>query len=320
MSREELDKIYTDFLENEKKKKIDFDKWSAEQQQAAFDAEEKAFLDEMQRLDNEDKLKLELLDNYNSIVLSKEEQQIADVNSERDKQASELVLALSRNLITEEEYANALILLNQQTEDKITGIKKKTAEEQTKIDKTKTDAILKNIDEVIKIARAFQETMGALNGLLNANDQERIKKLEGNETAQNEIRKKAFNREKALKISEVIISTASAISKSVAASPTTFGLPFSAFSAITGAAQIAAISKTKFDSGGTPPTAPPPGDTSLGATASSFTANTNTQQTDLNSDNVTGTNQQGMIKVGVLEYDITSTQQKVAVQEVKSSF
>ena len=320
MSREELDKIYTDFLENEKKKKIDFDKWSAEQQQAAFDAEEKAFLDEMQRLDNEDKLKLELLDNYNSIVLSKEEQQIADVNSERDKQASELVLALSRNLITEEEYANALILLNQQTEDKITGIKKKTAEEQTKIDKTKTDAILKNIDEVIKIARAFQETMGALNGLLNANDQERIKKLEGNETAQNEIRKKAFNREKALKISEVIISTASAISKSVAASPTTFGLPFSAFSAITGAAQIAAISKTKFDSGGTPPTAPPPGDTSLGATASSFTANTNTQQTDLNNQNVTGTNLQNMTKVAVLEYDITNVQNKVAVQEVKSSF
>ena len=320
MSREELDKIYTDFLENEKKKKIDFDKWSAEQQQAAFDAEEKAFLDEMQRLDNEDKLKLELLDNYNSIVLSKEEQQIADVNSERDKQASELVLALSRNLITEEEYANALILLNQQTEDKITGIKKKTAEEQTKIDKTKTDAILKNIDQVIKIAKAFQETMGALNGLLNANDQERIKKLEGNETAQNEIRKKAFNREKALKISEVIISTASAISKSVAASPTTFGLPFSAFSAITGAAQIAAISKTKFDSGGTPPTAPPPGDTSLGATASSFTANTNTQQTDLNNQNVTGTNLQNMTKVAVLEYDITNVQNKVAVQEVKSSF
>jgi len=320
MSREELDKIYTDFLENEKKKKIDFDKWSAEQQQAAFDAEEKAFLDEMQRLDNEDKLKLELLDNYNSIVLSKEEQQIADVNSERDKQASELVLALSRNLITEEEYANALILLNEQTEAKITGIKKKTAEEQTKIDKTKTDAILKNIDEVIKIARAFQETMGALNGLLNANDQQRIKKLEGNETAQNEIRKKAFNREKALKISEVIISTASAISKSVAASPTTFGLPFSAFSAITGAAQIAAIAKTKFDSGGTPPTAPPPGDTSLGATASSFTANTNTQQTDLNNQNVTGTNLQNMTKVAVLEYDITNVQNKVAVQEVKSSF
>ena len=163
--------------------------------------------------------------------------------------------------------------------------------------------------------------MSALNGLLNANDEERIKKLEGNEGAQNEIRKKAFNREKALKISEVIISTASAISKSVAASPVTFGLPFSAFAAVTGAAQIAAISNTKFNSGGTPPTAPPPpGDTSLGATASSFTANTNTQQTDLNSQNVTGTNLQNMTKVAVLEYDITNVQNKVAVQEVKSSF
>ena len=320
MNSDELDKILSDGIEKDKQRILDFNKWSSEQQQAYFDAEEKAFLDEMQRLENEEKLKQELLDNYNSIVLSKEAQLIADVNKERDDQASELVLALSRNLITEEEYANALILLNEQTEAKITGIKKKTAEDQTKIDKEKTDAILKNIDEVIKVARAFQETMGALNGLLKVNDEKRIKELEGNETAQNEIRKKAFNREKALKISEVIISTASAISKSIAASPVTFGLPFSAFSAITGAAQIAAIAKTKFDSGGTPPTAPPPSDTSLGASASSFTANTNTQQTDLNSDNVTGTNLQNVTKVAVLEYDITNVQSKVAVQEVKSSF
>ena len=320
INSDELDKILSDGIEKDKQRILDFNKWSAEQQQAQFDAEEKAFLDEMQRLENEEKLKQELLDNYNSIVLSKEAQLIADVNKERDDQASELVLALSRNLITEEEYANALILLNQQTEDKITGIKKKTADEQTKIDKEKTDAILKNVDEVIKVARAFQETMGALNGLLKVNDEKRIKELEGNETAQNEIRKKAFNREKALKISEVIISTASAISKSIAASPVTFGLPFSAFSAITGAAQIAAIAKTKFDSGGTPPTAPAPGDTSLGASASSFTANTNTQQTDLNSHNVTGTNLQNVTKVAVLEYDITNVQNKVAVQEVKSSF
>ena len=320
MNSDELDKILSDGIEKDKQRILDFNKWSAEQQQAYFDAEEKAFLDEMQRLENEDKLKLELLDNYNSIVLSKEAQLIADVNKERDDQASELVLALSRNLITEEEYSNALILLNEQTEAKITDIKKKTAEEQTKIDKEKTDAVLKNIDEVLNVAGAFQQTMGALNGLLKVNDEKRIKELEGNETAQNEIRKKAFNREKALKISEVIISTASAISKSVAASPVTFGLPFSAFSAVTGAAQIAAIAKTKFDSGGTPPTAPGPGDTSLGASASSFTANTNTQQTDLNSDNVTGTNLQNMTKVAVLEYDITNVQNKVAVQEVKSSF
>ena len=320
MNSDELDKILSDGIDKDKQRILDFNKWSAEQQQAAFDQSMQDFLKDQDKADKEAKLRLELLDNYNSIVLSKEEQLIADVNKERDDQASELVLALRRNLITEEEYSNALILLNEQTEAKITGIKKKTAEEQTKIDKEKTNAILKNIDEVIKVARAFQETMGALNGLLKVNDEKRIKELEGNETAQNEIRKKAFNREKALKISEVIISTASAISKSVAASPVTFGLPFSLFSAVTGAAQIAAIAKTKFDSGGTPPTAPPPGDTSLGASASSFTANTNTQQTDLTSDNVTGTNLQNMTKVAVLEYDITNVQNKVAVQEVKSSF
>ena len=320
MNSDELDKILSDGIEKDKQRVLDFNKWSAEQQQAYFDQSEKDFIKEQEDAEKEAKLRLELLDNYNSIVLSKEEQLIADVNKERDEQANKLEYALYKKIITEEEYANALILLNEQTEAKITGIKKKTAEDQTKIDKEKTDAILKNIDEVIKVAKAFQETMGALNGLLKVNDEKRIKELEGNETAQNEIRKKAFNREKALKISEVIISTASAISKSVAASPVTFGLPYSLFSAVTGAAQIAAIAKTKFDSGGTAPPAPGPGDTSLGASASSFTANTNTQQTDLNSDNVTGTNLQNMTKVAVLEYDITNVQNKVAVQEVKSSF
>lgn len=223
--------------------------------------------------------------------------------------------------IIEEAKQNEINDINLEYGKKKVANDKAIAEEQKKIDDERVKKIISNIDKVIEIAKAFKETMSALNGLLNANDEERIKKLEGNEAAQNEIRKKAFNREKALKISEVIISTASAISKSVAASPVTFGLPFSAFSAITGAAQIAAISKTKFNSGGTPPTAPPPpGDTSLGATASTFTANTNTQQTDLNSQNVTGTNLQNMTKVAVLEYDITNVQNKVAVQEVKSSF
>ena len=59
--------------------------------------------------------------------------------------------------------------------------------------------------------------------------------------------------DRALAIFDIGINTATAISKSVAASPTTFGLPFSAFAAVTGALQLAAVlSKPipKFEKGG----------------------------------------------------------------------
>jgi hypothetical protein len=57
-----------------------------------------------------------------------------------------------------------------------------------------------------------------------------------------------------------------------------------------------------------------------GAGASSFTANTQAQTTDLNQ---IGQGQQGTTmtsQVVVLESDITGTQNKVQVQEAKSSF
>ena len=133
------------------------------------------------------------------------------------------------------------------------------------------------------------------------------------------IKKAAFNRDKALKIAQIAIDTAGAIMKSVAASPETFGLPFSAFSAAMGITQSAAVAAQQYQAG-TAPTMPSfSGGSMTGASASSFTtgANTNTQQTDLT--NIA--NQNGsMTQVVVLESEITSTQNKVKTIETLSSF
>ena len=86
--------------------------------------------------------------------------------------------------------------------------------------------------------------------------------------------------------------------------------------AATSVATIAKIKATNFEGGGGAPPGPDPG-----LTSSTFSeSNTNAQTTDLTSQNTTDTNQQGMVQVAVLEYDITNIQNKVSVQEVKSSF
>jgi hypothetical protein len=134
------------------------------------------------------------------------------------------------------------------------------------------------------------------------------------------IKKAQFNRDKAIKIGQIAMDTASGIMKSVAASPTTFGLPWSAFTAALGIAQAAVVANQQYKAG-TMPSAPQlSGGGAAGAGASSFQANTNTQTTDLTQ---SGQAQQGQTmtsQVVVLESDITNTQNKVQVQEAKSSF
>lgn len=139
---------------------------------------------------------------------------------------------------------------------------------------------------------------------------------------EDKLKKQQFDRDKAFKIAQIAIDTASAIVKSVSASPTTFGLPFSAFALTTGIAQAAAVASTQYKSGSAPSMAGGASAGSLtGAGASTFTANTNTQQTNLQDILGQGGTGEGTIsKVYVLESDITNTQQKVAVQEQLSTY
>lgn len=138
------------------------------------------------------------------------------------------------------------------------------------------------------------------------------------------IKKAQFQREKALKVAQIGVETALAVMKSIASNGgLPIGLPFGIATGVMGATQIATVLAQKYQ-GGTAPTPPSMsigGGGTAGAGGSSFQANTNTEQTNL-ADIIGGQNQgSGMVsQVVVLESDITSTQNKVQAQEVKTSF
>jgi hypothetical protein len=141
------------------------------------------------------------------------------------------------------------------------------------------------------------------------------------------IKKAQFMRDKALKLAQVGIDTASAIVKGIAQfgpPPSPAGIAAIASAGIIGVTQALAIANQQYQSG-TAPTAPQlgPGGSAgslTGESASSFTANTNTQTTDLTTLGQGSQSGTSMSQVVVLESDITGTQNKVRLQEAKTSF
>jgi hypothetical protein len=261
-------------------------------------------------------IQFELLELYEAVVKSSYQIELEDFEKAQESKQMQLQNALAIGLITYEEYNNALVKLEEQTQKGITDIKKKEAEEQKKIDAEKFQEQIKNIEKVLEVAQGVQNTFTAFNSLLNTQDNERLKQVRGNTAEEEKIKRRMFEREKKMRLAQVAIDTASAIVKAVAASPTTFGLPFSAFALATGIANAAAIKATTFDSSsGTPSSGGTP---STGATASSFTQQSN-QTTETN---LTGVNlpTQNTTKVVVLESDITKIQNRVKVQEATSTY
>ena len=143
---------------------------------------------------------------------------------------------------------------------------------------------------------------------------------------EDKINRAKFNRDKAIKLAQVGMDTATAIVKGIAQfgpPPSPGGIAAIASAGIIGVTQALAIANQKYQ-GGTAPTMPSVsgggGGSMAGTSGSSFTASTPT----------TGTSTSGLlqdaqtasqpVQVFVLENDISSTQNKVAVQEQKSSF
>jgi hypothetical protein len=192
-------------------------------------------------------------------------------------------------------------------------LEKKRQEELNNIEEAAT---VKKIDNVKKYADATMSSLNALNDLQNQLDANKLKNQNLTEAQVLEIKKKAFNRDKALKIASVSINTAEAISKSVAASPLTFGAPFSVFSAVTGIAQIAAIASTKFDGGGGNIAAPPtPNSDTQGGGGGGFGAGSTSEVSSVGlTDNATG------IKVTVVDSEIKAVMDASAAASVLSTF
>ena len=141
------------------------------------------------------------------------------------------------------------------------------------------------------------------------------------------IKKAQFNREKALRLAQVGIDTASAIVKGIAQfgpPPSPAGIAAIASASLIGITQALAIANQQYQASG-PPSPPQLGAGATGggltgASASSFTANTNAQTTDLTTLGQGAQPGVNLSQVVVLESDITGTQNKVKLQEAKTSF
>jgi hypothetical protein len=148
--------------------------------------------------------------------------------------------------------------------------------------------------------------------------------------AEEKIKKAQFNRDKAIKLGQVAIDTASAIVKAIAQfgpPPSPMGIAGIASAGVIGVTQALAIANQQYKAGSAP-SAPNfstagggGGGGMAGAGASSFTAsNTQTSTAGLLGEQGATTSNIPSSQVFVLESDISATQNKVKLQESKTSF
>lgn len=262
-------------------------------------------------------------------------------------------------LKAQEEYRKKKLELDKKYDEQAKGNEIKAREESLKGVTQAIEGAQKGLDELKKINALVNEIDQARLNNIAKNREEDLANLDANLQAQlsqegltadqkaqieqnfaqqkyqielkayneeEKIKKAQFARDKALRLAQVGIDTASAIVKGIAQfgpPPSPAGIAAIASASLIGITQAMAIMNQKYQAGSapTPPQLSSGGGGALsGAGASSFTANTNTQTTDLNQ---LGQGQQAQTmtsQVVVLESDITNTQNKVQLQEAKSSF
>ena len=131
-----------------------------------------------------------------------------------------------------------------------------------------------------------------------------------------------FNREKAMKMTSIVISTAEAVVKSLAENGgAPAGIPFAIATGALGAAQLAVVASSKYQ-GGSAPTMPSlsGGGGSTGASGEQFAPTTSTQAQTETAGLLNGSNTPTTGQVFVLESDISQVQNNVMVAEAKSKF
>jgi hypothetical protein len=147
--------------------------------------------------------------------------------------------------------------------------------------------------------------------------------------AEEKIKKQQFMRDKAIKLGQVAIDTASAIVKAIAQfgpPPSPMGIAGIASAGVIGVTQALAIANQQYKAGSAPSapnfsTGGGGGASMAGAGASSFTSSTTgTSTAGLLGEQGAMTNNIPSSQVFVLESDISQTQNKVKLQESKTSF
>lgn len=212
-------------------------------------------------------------------LLLAEEAQLGSTLERRIKlietQAAAEIKAVQDSTLENEEKASRIRRIEAETQKAIRDEQKKTADDATKKRQEQIDQVIEYSKQLTSLFTQFsqlsaqltenriagiQEASAAeLESINNSVATERQKQRErealelrtSRRIAQEKIKQARLD--KATALFNVVISTAEAITKSIAASPKTFGLPFSAFAAASGAVQLATISARpipKFEKGG----------------------------------------------------------------------
>jgi hypothetical protein len=255
----------------------------------------------------------------------------------------------------EDEYNKKVVALNKEKNDAIKEQERKTREEQMKGFTDSLETAQKVLDQV-KVANDLMNEIG--NARIIATNEQRdedLAKLEENKRAElsiegmsseqrkaieedynnqkykiqikayeeeDKIKRAQFNRNKAIKLAQIGIDTASAIAKTLAEFGfTPAGIIAMAGASAVGITQALAVKNSKYQSASIPQApSTSTGGTSAGASGSSFmVGSSGTSTSGLPGANQTN-NATNPVQVFVLENDISSTQNKVALQEKKSSF
>jgi hypothetical protein len=139
---------------------------------------------------------------------------------------------------------------------------------------------------------------------------------------EDKLNRQKFNREKALNMTSIVISTAAAVMKAIAqGGGVPVGVPLGIATGVLGAAQLAVVASSKYQ-GGTAPTMPSlsGGGGSTGASGEQFAPTTPATTTATAGLLGNGSNTPTTGQVFVLESDISQVQNNVMVAEQKSKF
>jgi hypothetical protein len=328
-TKEELDKIaeaeakkrelrnkWQRYLNSDQENELlDLDEWYKEQEKINSENLKNGNIDEEQYVDYQLKLREDFRKKKADIDKKYDEQTKANEIKAREESLKGVTDAIEGTQRGLDELKKVNELVNQIDQARLNSIAKNREEDLANLDANMQAQLNQEgltADQRKKIEEQFAQQKYQVQ-LKAFNEEEKIKKAQ-------------FAREKALRLAQVGIDTASAIVKGIAQfgpPPSPAGIAAIASASLIGITQAMAIMNQKYQAGSapTPPQLSSGGGSSLsGAGASSFQANTNTQTTDLTT---IGQGQQGQTmtsQVVVLESDITNTQNKVQVQEAKSSF
>jgi len=197
------------------------------------------------------------------------------------------------------------ILTTKKTNEELLAI---YLENQKKIDDAREQARLERQEKLREDLDNAANLIGSLTTLNNTALEAELAGAGDNEQKKQEIRKKAFARDKALKIAEATITGIQAV-QSALASPFPFNIALAAINGATALANITKIARTQFEGSGGGGSVPSSlGNTSRGSGGANVGQVTNTTTTIGEP-----------TRVYVTEQDISNTQNKVSVNEAQAT-